>query len=778
MKLKITLVLFILPTLIFAQDLSKVRKRLTELGSYSSVLRYEKKDWSYTEFLKKTNSSNGAFLRENPRPKSEDIKKDLLQEVFYLKRLETEGVGSQSLLEVKDRLYKTLSWWLIDKPQFRWTDSALDQPRYVGTILLLMFDTMKEDEKKSQFKSVISRIRAEAAKYLYYTWNFGRADDRFLSLGDDLAADVQRMGNVGYRLYAMTAIASALDREDLMDAVSEIATNQLVLQINTGQNHPIALMPDFAFHQHNHGGGQLYNLGYGLDWFNDFVGYSYYVNNTKWAFKKKELETLANFLVEGIYPFFLEKGQLVQQSLGRHNQVQSTWIKFPESRAKLLRSYFPTGSSERKAIDSALSDLKFTQKTGFHTFYTSDFLIADLPNYSASLRMVSDRTSGQESGDKGQLNGMQNFFSADGSFILYSEDFDQVKGAWDWRKVPGTTTGLIDYPLPFVPYGKNYGGFSSYAGAFHIANGALLAGNLRRKSGDYQLEIVKSYLLLKDLIVFWGFGLKYTGKEQVHTTITQERWSEGAFIVTRSDRMPINLGQEESRTIEKPTGIWNNGQGYVVFPVQGKKIILDFQAQSIQTKWKELDQRNNLEEEMIPLFTASIRHMEGQELFSDAYFYVTIPSMSAAEFGELFEAEANLLKTLEINNLTYSNSSFVMTHDNTAWFVNFKKSAESHFSLSEQEFTVSGLIGGAIEVSGDEFILNLTQMEKKQDLGQDFTIRLDNFTLAKEPIVDAFSQSLKIERTRVGTEIKGNTATKNPLNFGSTFRFNVPKNNL
>ncbi|TNF43315.1 MAG: hypothetical protein EP311_03385, partial [Cytophagales bacterium] len=210
--------------------------------------------------------------------------------------MQSQGIENVELNEIKERLYKTLAWWVIDKPQFQWTDSALDQPRYLGTILILLYDTMKADLTDPKFATRIKRIKEESADYLRYTWNFGKADDRFLNLGDDLNEDVQRMGNVGYRLYAMTAISASLDREDLMAAVSNIAKNQIRFHINSGQSHPIALMPDFAFHQHNYGGSQIYNLGYGLDWFNDFVAYAYYVKDTKWALTKEELKILSGFL--------------------------------------------------------------------------------------------------------------------------------------------------------------------------------------------------------------------------------------------------------------------------------------------------------------------------------------------------------------------------------------------------------------------------------------------------------------------------------------------------
>ena len=775
MNVKLILLFLFITNLTFAQDLASVRKRLTELGSYQAVLRYENKDWVYSDFSKKIKTSNGAFLRQNPRPVSEDIKKDLLQEVFFYLRMEPE-TNNKEKDEIKDRLYKTLSWWLIDKPQFRWTDSALDQPRYVGTILLLLYDTLKKDQNDPKYASIVKRIKDEAANYLRYSWNFGKADDRFLNLGDDLNEDVQRMGNVGYRLYAMTAIAASLDIDDLMNSVSQIAKNQLEFQINSGKSHPIALMPDFSFHQHNYGGGQLYNLGYGLDWFNDFVGYSYYVKDSKWALNEKELDLLVGFLQEGIYPFFMENGQFVDQALGRHNQVKSTWIKFPESRARLLRNFYSNQSKERIAIDNILSDLDFKKKLGFHSYYSSDFLIADIPKYSASVRLVSDRTSGQESGDNGQKNGMQNFFSSDGSFIQYFEDLNKVKGYWDWRKVPGTTTALIDFPLPYVPYGKNYSGFSSFAGVLNTDDGALIAGNLRRKSGSYQLEMVKSYILLEDLVLFWGFGLKYQGKEEVQTTVTQESWNESAFLVDQVEKTSIDLGFENLKQIKNPIGIWNNGTGYLVFPIEDNQIAVQVTAQSKKAIWEELDQRNKAENEEYPILTISIQHSDGKELLSDSYFYWMIPEIDSNDFLKMYNQGNIDLNYLDINQLEFSESNFSLTHNKTSWFVNFKKVGESKFSLAGHNFIVSGLIGGALQAEENQFKFYLTQMEKRESLGQDFSITIDNFDDIKLPAINAWSQPLKLKPTHSGIQIYGNTMTKNPLDFGSTFHFNIPMN--
>ncbi|SFO48997.1 Polysaccharide lyase family 8, super-sandwich domain [Algoriphagus ornithinivorans] len=773
-KFSFSFILFFILSLLSAQDLASARKRLTEMGTYKSILRHEDKNWSYQTFKNKINDSNGAFLRTNPRPTSADIKKDLLQEVFYFLRMQSEGMETVELNEIKERLYKTLAWWVIDKPQFRWTDSALDQPRYLGTILILLYDTMQADLSDPTYAPRIKRIQEESANYLRYTWNFGKAEDRFLNLGDDLNEDVQRMGNVGYRLYAMTAISAALDREDLMGSVSKIAENQIQFHINTGQSHPIALMPDFALHQHNYGGGQIYNLGYGLDWFNDFVAYAYYVKDSKWALEKNQLNLLAGFLEKGIYPFFLENNQLVQQALGRHNQVKSTWIKFPESRAKLLRSFFSEGSDERKTIDRVLSDLDFKKNTGFNSFYSSDFLIADLPKYTASIRLVSDRTSGQESGDQGQRNGMQNFFSSDGSFIHYKPGFDEVKGAWDWRKVPGTTAALIDYPLPATPYGKNYSGFSSYAGVLNTEKGALISGNLRRKSGSYELEMVKSYLLLQDVVLFWGVGLKYGDKHEVHTTVTQESLCENAFFLNGSEKVLFGLDFSKLMSADIPIGVWNVNTGYIIFPVEEQDIQVSLAAKSTITKWEKLDQRNKPENNNIPLLTISIKHSENSIIYSDSYFYLMIPDISEEKFIEFYDEGSVNFPALGIEQIRYSGSNLLLAYDSSAWFVNFRKAAKSEFTISDYDFSVSGLIGGSFQLKDENLNINITQMEKRGSIGQDFVITIDNFGPVNLSSPSVLSQPLKVQNSQSGIQISGNTETKNPLDFGSTFSFYIP----
>lgn len=761
---------------LLAQDLPAIRTRLTELSAFSSILSYEDRNWSYENFKKRINDSNGAFLRENPRPTSADIKTDLIQQVFFFLRNQKEEVSSAMLHEQKDRLYKTLSWWIIDKPQFRWTDSALDQPRYVGAILLLLYDIMKADESDPRYASRIRRIKEEAANYLWYSWNHGKSDDRFISLGDDLSDDVRRMGNVGYRLFAMTAIATALDREDLMTSISYIVNNQFQFQINTGSNYPVALMPDFAFHQHNIQGGQLYNLGYGLDWFNDFVAYAYYVKDTQWALTDYQLGILTSFLERGVYPFFVENGQLVQQALGRHNQVQSSWIKFPENRARLLMSFFSKDSEQHKAIENVLSDLNFEKNTGFHAFYTSDFLIADLPKYKASVRLVSDRTSGQESGDFSQKNGMLNFFSSDGSFLHYLPDFDEVKGAWDWRKVPGTTAALINYPLPIVPYGKNYAGFSSYSGVLATEKGALIAGNLRRKSGTYQLEMVKSYLLLPNVVLFWGFGLKYEEKNPVNTTITQERTLEDAFILSGSNKQLIRMGSDTVLKAKKPIAIWNGETGYVIFPTGEVGFHLEISSQLARTKWEFLDERNKELKNELPLLTVGVKHIENSQLISDSYFYVMVPKISEQEFTSLYNLGEVDFASLGIGQLKYSTSCLSLVHKNEAWFVNFKNAANSEFSLAGIHFSVKGLLGGAVYLDNNNLQFNLSQMEKRNTEGQDFLIKIDNYQPKSISQVETLSKPLRVRYTQSGFQILGNTQTKNSLNFGSTFRFDISQN--
>lgn len=765
---------FLSSQVVFGQEFPNIRKRLSELSAFQSIIKLEDKDWSYASFQKTINDSNGAFLRANPRPTSTDIKKDLLQEVFYFLRMQSQGIENVELDEIKERLYKTLAWWLIDKPQFRWTDSALDQPRYLGTILILLYDTMKADLTDPKFATRIKRIKEESADYLRYTWNFGKADDRFLNLGDDLNEDVQRMGNVGYRLYAMTAISASLDREDLMAAVSNIAKNQIRFHINSGQSHPIALMPDFAFHQHNYGGSQIYNLGYGLDWFNDFVAYAYYVKDTKWALTKEELKILSGFLQKGIYPFFLENGQLVQQALGRHNQVYESWIQFPETRAKLLRSFFAPNSEERLQIDRVLTDLSFEKNTGFHSFYSSDFLIADVKKYAASVRLVSDRTSGQESGDEGQRNGMQNFFSSDGSFFHYFPGLDRIKGAWDWRKVPGTTTAQIDIPLPLVPYGKGYSGYSSYSGVLSSFRGGMIAANLRRRTGDYQLEMVKSYLLLPDLVLFWGFGLKYDGTETVLTTITQELFEEGAMYLEGHITSSLTLGEKRHSQIALPVGIWNSGNGYLLFPVGENQ--LDFQLSTLETptQWELLDQRNSQLSEKPPLLSLAIIHQNEGKKMAGEYFYLMVPDIGKEDFIKLYNLGDIDFSGLGLSQLNYSGSNLSLVKDEVAWFVNFRQVAESKFSLGTKNFVITGLIAGSVEIESDRLKMRLAQMEKRNSQGQEFSVRIDNFESKSIPSSSGLLNPINVISSQDGLQFSGNTAPKYPLEFGSTFQISFP----
>lgn len=756
------------------QDMTQLRNRLVDLNGFESIKSRKNKQFGIADFQKKVNVSTGAFDRANKRPITTDIKTDILQLALYYQDKIKTTAPEKELSEIKLILYRSLYYWLHDKPQFRWTDSALDQPRYVAAILFSLYKDLDKDLEDPELRSLVNGILVDAANYVRYSWNFGKSSSSFLSLGDNLNEDVQRMGNVGYRLYSLISISAAINNPGLIDTLSIIAKNQLPIKMNTGNEYPIALMPDFSLHQHNYGGSQIYNLGYGLDWYSDFVAYAYYAKGTKWALNNEELITLVNFLDHGLYPFFLPNGQVVDQVLGRHNQLPKYYSSFPVNRTKILRSFFDSGTPERMRIDKVLDDPNFTKDQGHRGFYTSDLMLTKTGNYSASVRFISDRTSGQESGDNGQKNGMENFFFSDGSFLLYKNNRESGKGAWDWRMVPGTTTELIDFPLPFVPYGKGYSNKKSFAGILEAKHGVLGSFTIDRTSPESTVTAVKSYALLEDLFLFEGHNINYSGKGKVVTTVTQEQVTGKVTLFEGDSEKEIMLGEEFEKISNKPIGVWHNNVGYLLLPSKSGSLKWGMSLHERRTRWQQLDSRNTGDESLLKLFSLNLVHGLSSRIEFPDYLYVVLPEISYEEFKASYnEGEVDLIK-LGLKIESRSNENLIFYYKEDPYFMNFRSIAESKIQIDSYQLNISGLITGTICSHSEHLGLKFAQLEKRDNLGVDFTIKISDLILPQELTNDELSDKLRVTIMPDGSKIEGNSKPKNMHYFGSSFLINLP----
>ncbi|MHA7129379.1 polysaccharide lyase family 8 super-sandwich domain-containing protein [Algoriphagus namhaensis] len=753
-----------------AQNLNQIRQRQTETNLFALTLRQENPKWNFDGFSKNIDPQSGAFARQNKRPTSADLKGDILQSVLYLQRKNAEGLPDSELNEIKARVYQALAYWLTDRPQFRWTDSAIDQPRYLGVVLLSLQPFFAQDQNNPAFADKIRTIRQQASEYIRFSWNFGKGDQRFLSTGEVMTEDVQRMGNVGYRLFGLGSIATAIEDFGALDTLAMIASKQFGFHLNTPKYHPHALMADYSLHQHNYGGGQIYNLGYGLDWFNSFVSYAHYMDQSPWQLDSEHLIRLAKFLEQGIYPLFISADQVVMQATGRHNQLPEFYSEFPTERAKLLRSMLGPNSEEGKRITAILHDAKFEHNTGYRAYYTSDLLLAKNSNYAASVRMVSARTSGQESGDENQQNALANFFFSDGSFLLYDPKRDLGMGAWDWRLVPGTTTPQISLPLPFVPYGKGYDSHNTYAGILETSSGVLGSFYLDRSHPKATAKGNKSYALLENLIFFHGNNLAESSGAKLITTIDQTEFREEVVLYRGQEEEVLSFG-EKNFDVKEPIALYHDGLGYIIWPIQGQTLKLSVNIEPKKTQWNVLDSRNTLEEKELTIFQLLIDHGKGGNLTSTGYNYLILPTSTPEVLKDKYNSGDFQGGSLNFRLLSQTMDQVSFEAEGAAYFVNYHQNAKSRLLVEGNELEIKGSLSGRVSLTNKELELNLAQMNKPDTGGANFEIRSSSAVNLQVNGQDYLKNPITLANS--SKEIKGNTAPKVTEELGKTFTLSL-----
>ncbi|RXJ67606.1 hypothetical protein CS022_24370 [Veronia nyctiphanis] len=306
------------------------------------------------------------------------------------------------------------------------------------------------------------------------------------------------------------------------------------------------IQADYSFHQH---GPQLYTGGYGEAFFNTAVFWAYQVRDLQWQFSPKQIDVLTNFYLEGMR-WMNSHGTLDYNVIGRGI---SRLRGIHSSGTKKQSDYIATLSPDKAEAAHAFRDHVTGGNSGligFKNFWRSDYASKIGQNHFIGIRMNSNRTEPNESGNGENLLG--NWLGFGSMFIMRKgNEYHNIFPVWNWALIPGVTSPqLAQKPADWGAISAK----TSFVGG--VSNGRF--GVAVMNMNAHQTKAKKAWFSFDDEMVALGAGITSTHNRYINTTINQTKLNGPVTV----DGVEYKRG---SRAIVDASWVHHDGVGYV-FP--------------------------------------------------------------------------------------------------------------------------------------------------------------------------------------------------------------------
>lgn len=396
--------------------------------------------------------------------------------------------GSEQL---KKLLHACLDKWYEEKPVCpNWWHNEIGVPKKFAAVMLMLQDELSQEEIEGGLRVL------EHAK-------FGMTGQNKMWLAGN---------NLMKGLF--------LDDEALVEKACAQIKETIFVTEEEG------IQPDWSFHQH---GPQIQFGNYGLAFVDGLSFWMSVLKGTKFDFTDEQKEITANLIKEGV-SWCVYKGYLDPSFCGRQNFINAGKGKACAF-ATVARNMAEAGREDadffENLYNSILSPDKYPNTlTGERYYWRSDCGICRRPDWYASVRMHSSRTVGFEFTNRENTLGN---FSADGAVLLMQdgEEFTDIFGFWDWRKVPGVTAYDDGLPMKSDNNDEKKKNRSEHVGG--LTHDGVMASTMEINRDG--LVALKSAFFFDDCVVNIGAGIKGSKDmfKTVTTSVDQIHLTDGGF---------------------------------------------------------------------------------------------------------------------------------------------------------------------------------------------------------------------------------------------------------
>ena len=369
---------------------------------------------------------------------------------------------------------------------------------------------------------------------------------------------------------------------------------------------------DYSFHQHDN---QLYNNGYGMDFFLGVVNWIGVFENTSYEFDAAKKDVICDLFLHG--NLWMQRDDYLDlNAAGREiTRKQNRMPNYKYIAGRLLAAC----PDRRADIIAACGNENTVTGNGNRYFHKSNYIAHHREKYFMSVGGSSSFVVGTEQGSGENIGGKWTAFGFS-SVFLNSDDYYNIYPFWDWSKIPGVTAPnrVDEYSLSgraVKNASPNVAGCSDGNNGFMTMEVNIMPDSNKTDTTTAQ----KAWFMFDDETVSLGSGIKSTAEENVLTTIEQKAY-DGAFSVDN---------EVASAGIFRNVGRMHHGNIGYIFPNTED---INITTEKRSNSWKGLSSINGDSTMMSKdIFTAYIDH--GKAPVDGAYAYITVPAVSEEEFA-------------------------------------------------------------------------------------------------------------------------------------------------
>ncbi len=352
-----------------------------------------------------------------------------------------------------------------------------------------------------------------------------------------------------------------LMRGTLLARTADLAAGSAALQSTLLTTTAEGIQADFSFHQH---GAQFYAGGYGLGFLSDLARAAGWLAGTPWAFAPERTRLLADYALQGVVP--LIRGTWLDWGARGREFTRDEKQPRPQLVVSALRELAELVPERKTALLNAAAAVDAGRPAwqGNRLYWRSDFMVQQSRAGYLSLKMVSGRTVGTESGNGENLLGYWLPFGV--TYILRrGDEYDGLPPVWDWSALPGLTAPA-ETPA-FTGYQRHE---QRFVGGVSDGDAGVAAMQLDK----LQTQARKAWFFQGDLMVALGAGITSQHAQPVRTTLNQTRW-RGPVLTDRGLVQPSG----KSISLEGHRWVWMDGVTYLLLQVPGVVVQLERRAQ-------------------------------------------------------------------------------------------------------------------------------------------------------------------------------------------------------
>lgn len=519
--------------------------------------------------------------------------------------------------EMADKIAAGFDYWLdLDYQDWNWWNNFIGHQRRMTPASILFADVLESDYPETHEKVVAY---------------FRRVFNRLLVNDQGGGANLADM--------SYNAIIGALIGWDIVQL--EISLEQMLSTISIRDKDAAFINGTRADMTHLEHGPQFHNATYGHELLKSAIAGADLVHGTAWEFPEEAFDLMSRQFLEGIGR--MSYGRWVDYNAAGRGMTRINSHSRGPGFASTLNSYIQLDPPRKEELQQLrLRLMANPSRTNYvnatTSFWDAEFISHIRRDYYTSVRLVSERSARNESGNS---EGLRNRHFGDGiNFTLvHGDEYDRMPAIWNYERLPGLTAEQNFTVQPESAWGVL--GRNRYAGTTTDGQFGVAAMQVNHDG----VTAKKSWFLFDDIIA--AVGSDINGQPTftpVFTTLNQTRWV-GDIHYQSGNTAQQTISSTTTRSLSGDAWAWHRDIGYIIPQGNDQPII---EARPITGNYSNVGTANLEVEENV--MTIWLNH--GLNPSNKKYVYYTMPAATMEETAAM--AANPVVELLHHDNIAHA----------------------------------------------------------------------------------------------------------------------------